>query len=62
MTGPYESVIGMRPEKVLERFLYNTPRPFVPAKRDLQLRAALVEADEATGRATAIRRIRVDGP
>jgi metallophosphoesterase (TIGR00282 family) len=62
MTGPYESVIGMRPEKVLERFLYNTPRPFVPAKRDLQLRAALIEADETTGNAAAIRRIRVDGP
>jgi metallophosphoesterase (TIGR00282 family) len=62
MTGPYESVIGMRPEKVLERFLYNTPRPFEPAKRDLQLRGAMVDADEATGRAVAIHRVRVDGP
>jgi len=62
MTGPYESVIGMRPEKVLERFLYNTPRPFEPAKRGLQLRGAVVEADETTGLAAAIRRVRVDGP
>jgi hypothetical protein len=62
MTGPYESVIGMRPEKVLERFLFNTPRPFEPAKRDLQLRAALIEADESSGSAHSIRRIRVDGP
>ena len=60
MTGPYESIIGMRPEKVLERFLYNTPRPFDPAKRDVQLRGALVDADENTGRALAIRRLRVD--
>jgi metallophosphoesterase (TIGR00282 family) len=60
MTGPYESIIGMRPEKILERFLYNTPRPFEPAKRDIQLRGALVDADEGTGRATSIRRIRVD--
>jgi metallophosphoesterase (TIGR00282 family) len=60
MTGPYESIIGMRPEKVLERFLYNTPRPFEPAKRDVQLRGALVDADEKTGRALAIRRLRVD--
>jgi metallophosphoesterase (TIGR00282 family) len=60
MTGPYESVIGMRPEKVLERFLYNTPRPFEPAKRGVQLRGALVDADEKTGRALAIRRLRVD--
>jgi metallophosphoesterase (TIGR00282 family) len=60
MTGPYESVIGMRPEKVLERFLYNTPRPFQPAKRDIQLRGALVDADETTGRAHTIRRLHVD--
>jgi metallophosphoesterase (TIGR00282 family) len=62
MTGPYESVIGMRPEKVLERFLLNTPRPFQPAKRGLQLRGAIIEADEASGRAHAIRRVRLDGP
>ena len=60
MTGPYESIIGMRPEKVIERFLYNTPRPFEPAKRDIQLRGALIDADETTGRALAIRRLRVD--
>ena len=60
MTGPYESIIGMRPEKVLQRFLSNTPRPFEPAKRDVQLRGALVDADESTGRALAIRRLRVD--
>lgn len=62
MTGAYDSVIGMRTEKVLERFLYNTPRPFEPAKRGLQMRGALVDADETTGRALAIRRVRVDGP
>jgi metallophosphoesterase (TIGR00282 family) len=62
MTGPYDSVIGMRPAKIIERFLYNTPRPFEPAKSGLQLRGALVDADEETGRAIAIRRVRVDGP
>jgi 2',3'-cyclic-nucleotide 2'-phosphodiesterase len=62
MTGPYDSIIGMNPAKVLERFLYNTPRPFEPAKRGLQLRGALVDADEATGRAVDIRRVQVNGP
>jgi len=62
MTGPYDSIIGMRPAKIIERFLYNTPRPFEPAKSGLQLRGALVDADEETGRAIAIRRVRVDGP
>jgi len=62
MTGPYDSIIGMRTEKVLERFLFNTPRPFEPAKRGVQLRGALVEADEGSGRALSIRRLRVDVP
>ncbi|HSL18726.1 MAG TPA: YmdB family metallophosphoesterase, partial [Methylomirabilota bacterium] len=59
MTGPYESIIGMKPAKVLERFLLNTPRPFEPAKRGIELRGALVDADEATGKATAIRRVTI---
>jgi metallophosphoesterase (TIGR00282 family) len=62
MTGPYESIIGMKPAKIIQRFLLNTPRPFETANRGLELRGALVDADEATGRAVAIRRIRVDGP
>jgi metallophosphoesterase (TIGR00282 family) len=62
MTGAYDSIIGVRPDKVIERFLLNTPRPFEPAKRGVQLRATLVEVDEASGRATGIRRIRIDGP
>lgn len=62
MTGPYESIIGMRPEKVLERFLFNTPRPFEPAKRGIELRGALVDADEQSGHALGIRRVRLEGP
>ena len=60
MTGPYESIIGMRPEKVLERFLFNTPRPFIPAKRGVELRGALIDVDEESGKALAIRRVRVE--
>ena len=62
MTGPYESVIGMRPERAVERFLYNTPRHLEPASRDVQLRGTIVDADPETGRAVAIRRVRLDGP
>ncbi len=60
MTGPYESIIGMKPAKVLERFLYNTPRPFEPAKRGLELRGAVIDADETTGKALAIRRVKIE--
>jgi calcineurin-like phosphoesterase len=48
----------MRAEKVIERFLYNTPRPFDPAKRGIELRGVIVEADETDGLARSIRPVR----
>lgn len=60
MTGPYEGVIGFKPQSVLERFLYATPRVLEPATRGGALCGALVEVDEASGRALSIRRVRVE--
>ena len=59
MTGPYEGVIGFKPDRVLQRFLLQTPSSFEVAKRDVRLAAALVDVDEATGRARAIERMLV---
>jgi metallophosphoesterase (TIGR00282 family) len=59
MTGPYESVIGMRADKVLKRFLLQTPSSFEVAKRDVRLAGTLVDVDEATGKARAIERLLV---
>lgn len=57
MTGPYESIIGMRVDKVLKRFLLQTPSSFEVAKRDVRLAAAVVDVDESTGKARAIERL-----
>ena len=54
MTGPYDSVIGVRADRALKRFLLNVPSGFEVAKRDVRLAAVLVDADETTGRATKI--------
>ena len=59
MTGPYESVIGMRVDKVLKRFLLQTPAPFEVAKRDVRLAGAAIDIDETTGKARAIERLLV---
>jgi hypothetical protein len=59
MTGPYESVIGMRADKVVQRFLLQTHVPFEVAKRDVRLAAAVVDVDETTGRARAVERLLV---
>lgn len=57
MTGPYESVIGMRADKVVQRFQLQTHVPFEVAKRDVRLAAAVVDVDEETGRARAVERL-----
>jgi len=60
MTGPYDSVIGMRTEKVLHRFLRQTPGAFEVAKRDVRLAATLIDVDPATGRASGIERMLIE--
>jgi 2',3'-cyclic-nucleotide 2'-phosphodiesterase len=57
MCGPWDSIIGVRKELVLERFLTQRPMGFEPAKRDVWLQGAVVEIDDATGRARSIARV-----
>lgn len=57
MTGPYESVIGMRADRVLQRFLLQTPSSFEVAKRDVRLAGVVLDIDEEDGRARSIERL-----
>jgi hypothetical protein len=57
MTGPYESIIGMERQAVIQKFLDQLPTRFEVAKGDVRLSAALLEADPETGRALSIQRI-----
>jgi metallophosphoesterase (TIGR00282 family) len=57
MTGPYESIIGMHVDKVLHRFLMQTPSSFEVAKRDVRLAAVVIDIDEASGHARRIERL-----
>lgn len=59
MTGPYESVIGVERETVIHRFLTQLPVRFEAAKGWVELRGVIVDADTATGMATAIRSVAV---
>jgi len=61
MTGPYESVIGVKKELILSRFLTSLPFRMEAAKGSPELHAVILEADEATGRALSIRRHTVQG-
>ncbi|MDP3142903.1 MAG: TIGR00282 family metallophosphoesterase [Candidatus Omnitrophota bacterium] len=57
MTGPYDSVIGQRKEKIIERFISGLPTRFEVACDDVQLCGAVLDIDVKTGKANSIQRI-----
>jgi len=57
MCGPWDSIIGVKKELVLQRFLQQRPVSFEPAKRETWLQGAIVEIDEQSGKATGIERV-----
>jgi 2',3'-cyclic-nucleotide 2'-phosphodiesterase len=57
MTGPHDSVLGRRIDRVLETTVTFQPTQFDVADGDVRLSGSIVEADPATGKATAIRRL-----
>lgn len=61
-TGPHDSVLGRAIEPVLKRFLTCAPQKFEVAKGRPVLQGALVDIDEATGKARAIQRLSEAGP
>ena len=60
MTGPHESILGRRIDRVMETMRTFRPTQFEVATGDVRLHGTVVEADPQTGRATAIRRLVLD--
>jgi metallophosphoesterase (TIGR00282 family) len=60
MTGPYDSILGRRIDRVLPTTITFIPSPFDVAEGDPRLAGALVDVDASTGRAHAIRRLMLD--
>jgi len=57
MTGPFESVIGVEKELVIQRFLTQMPMRWEAATQDVHLCAVVIDADPASGRARSIERL-----
>ncbi len=62
MTGPHDSVIGVRPEQAIQRFLTQVPTRFKPAEDGARFCGVLVDADPESGRATHIERLQIADP
>ena len=57
MTGAFDSVIGVRKDEPIYRFLTQLPAKFEVAKKDLRINAVVLTIDEATGMALGIERV-----
>ena len=57
MTGPFDSVIGIKKDIVIEKFLTQMPNKFDVAKNDVRLQGVILDVDAQNGRARSIERI-----
>lgn len=59
MTGPFDSVLGRRIDRLLSTAIDFVPTMFDVATGDVRLSGAIVEVDVTTGSATAVKRVMV---
>ncbi|MEL7496761.1 MAG: TIGR00282 family metallophosphoesterase [Planctomycetota bacterium] len=60
MTGPHESILGRRIDRVLEATMTFRPVPFDVATKDVQISGVVIEVDASSGQAQGIRRIKIN--
>ncbi len=59
MTGPVDSVIGVKKEQAIARFLSQTPHRFEIPKGPVHLNAVIIDIDTKTGKANSIERVQI---
>ncbi len=57
MTGPYDSVIGMKSTAAINRFLFATPQKYETAKDNVHLAGMFFKIDTETGKTLELERI-----
>lgn len=62
MTGPHDSIIGMKHEAAIKRFLTGMPYKFSVATDDVKMQGVIIEVDDQTGRAISIERYSLNAP
>jgi metallophosphoesterase (TIGR00282 family) len=57
MTGPFDSVIGIEKEAIINRFLTGIPNRFDQARQDVRLAGVVISIDSKSRKAVGIRRV-----
>ena len=59
MTGAFDSVIGVKKEEAILKFITQRPSKFEVAKKDTRINGVVIEVDEKTGLSLSIERINI---
>jgi hypothetical protein len=62
MTGPINSIIGIKREQIISKFLTQVPVRFEIAKGASTLSCVVIEIDSNTGKSTTIKRLQLNFP
>ncbi len=59
MTGPYDSVIGVKKEIIIKRYLTGMPAQYEDSKKGAELHGLIVDVDETVGKVHGVQRVRL---
>jgi 2',3'-cyclic-nucleotide 2'-phosphodiesterase len=59
MTGAFDSVIGVKKEEAIQKFITQRPAKFEISKKDTRINAVVIDIDENSGLALGIERINI---
>jgi calcineurin-like phosphoesterase len=62
MTGPTDSVIGVKKDQIINKFLTHIPVRFETAKGETLLSCIVLDVNSRTGTATSIQRLQFTFP
>jgi len=57
MTGPEHSIIGMKPEGVIKKYLLQTYVRYEPSEDGAMINGVIIEIDDESGKASSIKRL-----
>lgn len=57
MTGPFDSVIGIKQDIIIQKFLTSFPARYDVAKNNVRLQAVVINIDDASGKSLGIKRL-----
>jgi len=60
MTGPIDSVIGVKKEQIIDKFITGIPTRMNVAHGDSMINGVMIDVDDNTGKAHAIERIHIE--